>query len=117
MSRRDAPIAYAPAKDWWASQENLLVKDQDGETLMYFPLQFLRQGHVLTFTYVKEQCESAFEEGGVLLRIDGSRIADTDAVTAGQIVYAIDGKWRRSLQCESGQLQLCIVTASECAAL
>lgn len=92
MSFDRAEVTYCPSTEWWFSKENLIVKDPNGETLLYLPLQFLRQGHVLTFTYVKEQCESAFQKGGALLRKDGSRIADTDPVTAGEVIYAIDGR-------------------------
>ncbi|PWN24348.1 hypothetical protein BDZ90DRAFT_263363 [Jaminaea rosea] len=87
----EGSITYPLSSQWWSGEGTLTVRDTRGQTLLELPLQFIRLGRVPSFDFVKEQCRNAFEGEGTLVRMDGSRIDDSELVSAGDVVLAGEG--------------------------
>ncbi|CAO1621224.1 unnamed protein product [Parajaminaea phylloscopi] len=88
MTDFGATLTYDNTTLIWPSEGSVDVRHwgtAEQVLLLQVSVEWLRIGGVSTYAYIAEQCRGAYEEDGVLLRSDGSHIADHDTVSAGVV--------------------------------
>ncbi|CAO1621278.1 unnamed protein product [Parajaminaea phylloscopi] len=88
MADFDATVTYPPTTVFWPSEGSVQVYHWGVEQtlLLQVSIEWLRLGNVSTYGYIAEQCRATYEaEDGILVRSDGTSIANHETVCAGDI--------------------------------